>query len=61
MFDQLHDQGQTIIVVTHEEHIARHAERIISMKDGQISSDLLTDKNPADKGRMDNNLRKGQR
>lgn len=61
LFDQLHSQGQTIIIVTHEEQIARHAERIISMKDGRVHSDLLTDKNPADKGRMNNNLRKEQK
>jgi putative ABC transport system ATP-binding protein len=39
LFDQLHSQGQTIIIVTHEEGVARHAERIIQMKDGRIYSD----------------------
>ena len=47
LFDQLHGQGQTIIIVTHEEHIARHAERIISMKDGRIHSDLPSVHNPS--------------
>jgi putative ABC transport system ATP-binding protein len=40
LFDQLHRDGQTIIIVTHEEHVARHAKRIIRMMDGRICSDL---------------------
>ena len=47
LFDQLHSQGQTIIIVTHEENIANHAHRIISMKDGRIQSDQPADKNLA--------------
>ncbi len=46
LFDQLHQEGQTIIIVTHEEHVARHAKRIIQMKDGRIYSDLPRDKDP---------------
>ena len=49
LFDQLHREGQTIIIVTHEEHIARHAERIISMRDGKIYSDLSSDPGSTDK------------
>ncbi len=40
LFDQLHAEGQTIILVTHEESVARHAKRIIRMNDGRINSDL---------------------
>ena len=40
LFDKLHADGQTIIMVTHEADIARHARRIIRMKDGRVQSDL---------------------
>jgi putative ABC transport system ATP-binding protein len=40
LFDQLHREGQTIIMVTHEADVARHARRIIRMKDGKVCSDL---------------------
>lgn len=39
VFDQLHRDGQTIVMVTHEEHVARHARRIIRMQDGEIQMD----------------------
>jgi len=39
LFEQLYDQGHTIIVVTHEEDIARHARRIVRLRDGLIESD----------------------
>ena len=42
LFDQLHREGQTIILVTHEEDVAHHARRIIRMKDGKVYSDLPT-------------------
>jgi len=44
VFDQLHREGQTIIMVTHEEHVAKHAKRIIQMEDGRIYSDMPAEK-----------------
>ena len=39
LFARLHDEGQTIIMVTHEPDIAAHAERVVTLKDGKIASD----------------------
>jgi putative ABC transport system ATP-binding protein len=36
LFSDLHRQGRTIVLVTHEPDIARHAERTIHLKDGQV-------------------------
>lgn len=40
LFDEIHAQGNTVILVTHEDDIARHAERIVTLKDGKIYSDI---------------------
>jgi len=39
LFEDIHTKGNTIIVVTHEEDIARYAHRIIRLKDGLVESD----------------------
>ena len=44
MFDELHSAGQTIILGTHEAHIASHAGRTIRLRDGKIESDIRTAK-----------------
>ncbi len=41
LFDELHKQGNTIIVVTHERSIALKAKRVITILDGQISTDEI--------------------
>ena len=39
LFNELHDQGRTVILITHEPSIAEHARRIVRLKDGLIVSD----------------------
>src|SRR6185369_4588169 len=46
LFKKLHAEGQTIIIVTHEEDIAGHVERIVRLKDGKILSDFPTATDP---------------
>ncbi|NBQ48627.1 MAG: ABC transporter ATP-binding protein [Sphingobacteriia bacterium] len=54
LFEEIHNQGNTIILVTHEEDIALHAHRIIRLKDGLVESDkpntaIITYKNRLEK------------
>jgi len=39
LFDQLHNDGQTLIIVTHEQEIADRCRRVITLKDGRLISD----------------------
>ncbi|KAB2813971.1 ABC transporter ATP-binding protein [Phaeocystidibacter luteus] len=39
LFNEIHQNGNTLVVVTHEEDIAQHAHRIIRLRDGMIESD----------------------
>ena len=43
LFHNLHQQGQTIILITHENEIAAEAQRVIYIKDGLIESDIKKD------------------
>jgi putative ABC transport system ATP-binding protein len=43
LFRDIHNKGNTIILVTHEESIARHAHRIIRLLDGQVESDVVNE------------------
>ena len=44
LFDELHADGQTIIVVTHEPDVAQHGERIVRLKDGRVLEDHLNER-----------------
>ncbi len=44
LFEEIHQKGNTVILVTHEEYIAEHANRIIRVRDGLIESDVNVSK-----------------
>jgi len=60
LFDRLHQEGQTIIIVTHEIHVARHAKRIIHMRDGRIYSDLPREQDSVFMATIQNDLQEEQ-
>ncbi len=45
LLDRLHEQGKTLIVVTHDEHIGSHAQRCIHLFDGQIDREVYKEQN----------------
>ena len=47
LFDQLYDEGQTIIMDTHEPDIAAHCARVVRMMDGKISEDYRQERKGA--------------
>lgn len=44
LFDRLHDEGHTIIVVTHEQDIADHCQRVVRLADGEVVADKRRDR-----------------
>jgi putative ABC transport system ATP-binding protein len=44
LLDDIHKKGNTVIVVTHEEDIARHAARIIKLIDGEVATDIQNER-----------------
>lgn len=47
LFDDLHKEGKTIILVTHSEEVAERAQRVVRMKDGLIESDTVLPDSPS--------------
>lgn len=43
LFADIHKKGNTLLMVTHEEDIAKHAHRIIRLKDGEVESDIINE------------------
>lgn len=43
MLDELHAEGQTVILVTHEDDVAAHAKRVLRLRDGEVESDVMND------------------
>jgi ABC-type lipoprotein export system ATPase subunit len=41
IFEALHQEGKTIVLITHEDDVAAHAQRIIRLSDGQVVADEL--------------------
>ena len=41
IFEALHQEGKTIVLITHEDEVAAHAQRVIRLSDGQIVADEL--------------------
>jgi len=46
-FERIWQQGNTVILVTHEADIARHAKRVVRMRDGKIESDVFNERTVA--------------
>ena len=42
LFEEIHRQGNTVVLVTHETEVAYHAKRVIHMRDGEIVRDERT-------------------
>ena len=42
LFDELHDQGRTVVLITHEHDVAQRARRIVRLRDGEVLSDTRT-------------------
>ena len=47
LFEQIHRDGQTVLMVTHENDVAAHCRRVVRLRDGLVLSDLPSEQDPA--------------
>ena len=47
LFAQLHSEGQTILIVTHEDEVAASCRRVVRLRDGEVASDLPIERDVA--------------
>lgn len=41
LLDEIHDEGKTIVIITHEDEVAARADRVVTLRDGRIESDVM--------------------
>ena len=59
LFKNIHDKGNTIILITHEQYIADHANRILHILDGRIASDDFSERGKRERGKRLNGKSEG--
>lgn len=47
VFQRLHEERQTVLIVTHEDEVASHCSRVVRLHDGRVASDLPIEEDPA--------------
>ena len=46
LFERLNKEGKTVLIVTHEDEVASHVQRVIRLQDGRVQSDRRNEKHP---------------
>ena len=41
LLDEIHSEGKTIVIITHEDDVAERAGRVVTLRDGKVESDVL--------------------